>query len=446
MDTKKIFIYALRFFIVAGFCVGLYLLLPHYRYGVVLEYFKHGSGSARYGLVLIILFVFVPLFERFYISGIITLIAVGVIFGPYGLEVIPSHPRGLEVLADMGKIFILFLAGLEVDLNILRRQAGKTAVFGFLTFALPFAGGYLAAHLFGYGAVTCILTGSLLASHTLLALPLIQKRGLLKEQFAVVAIGGTVLTDVAAMLVLAVCLFMHAGQFTAANLLEYVLHLSLYCVVVIGGIYWAGESYFHRGKNELESAIFVLMSLVVASLGAELVRLESIVGAFLCGLAVNGAALNERVTEKLHFVGNLLFIPMFFIYTGFCLDVPAFRSAVSTHPGIVLAFIAALVGGKFLAAFVFGSCFRCGRQQALALWSLSLPQVAATLAASVVAYQAMNAQGQRLIDSRILNVIIVLVIVTCFLGPFLTDIYTRRIMHRPPAGPGPDACAPNAAD
>lgn len=439
MDTKRTTVYVLRLLILAGAVAGICLLFPHYRPGIALEYFRQGTGNDRLVIFFLLLFVVVPLLEKFYISGIITLIAAGLLLGPNVLAVIPAHPEALGVLADMGKIFILFLAGLEVDLKILRREAGRSFVFGILTFSLPFAGGYLTGRLFGYGTVSSVLIGSLLASHTLLALPILQKRGLLKDQFAVVAIGGTVLTDILAMLVLAVCLFMHAGQFTAANLLEYVLHLALYCVVVIGGIFWAAESYFRRSKSQIQGAMFVLLALLVAGIGADLIGLESIVGAFLCGLAINGAALNSGVTEKLHFVGNLLFIPMFFIYTGCNLDLPAFRSAVVENQGIVIAFIAALIGGKFFAAFIHGTCFRYRREQTLALWSLSLPQVAATLAASVVAYEAVNAQGQRLIDGTILNVVIVLVVVTCFLGPFLTDVYSRKVAKTLPAGSGEGA-------
>jgi Kef-type K+ transport system membrane component KefB len=439
MDKKRKIVYALRLLILAGAGAGLFLLIPHYQPGIALNYFRQATGNERLVLFFLLLFVVVPLLERFYISGIITLIAAGFVLGPHVLAVIPAHPEALKILADIGKIYILFLAGLEVDLKILRREAARTFVFGILTFSLPFAGGYLAGRMFGYGTVSAVLIGSLLASHTLLALPILQKRGLLKDQFAVVAIGGTVLTDILAMLVLAVCLFMHAGQFTASNLLEYVLHLILYCVVVIGGIFWAAESYFRRGKSEIQGAMFVMLALIVAGLGADLIGLEAIVGAFLCGLAINGAALNRRVAEKLHFVGNLLFIPMFFVYTGYSLDLPAFRSAIVENPGIVIAFIVALIGGKFLAAYIHGTCFRYRREQKLALWSLSLPQVAATLAASVVAYEAVNAQGQRLIDGTILNVVIVLVIVTCFLGPFLTDLYSRKIAQTSSAGSADDA-------
>jgi Kef-type K+ transport system membrane component KefB len=427
MNKNKIITYFFHLLIVAGFIVGLSILVPHYRFGMILEYFRNGGPSERFILSLFILLVVVPSLERFFISGIITLIVAGVIFGPYALKVIPQNPETLQFFANIGKIFILFLAGLEVDLNILREKALRTFLFGMLTFSLPFSGGFLVGKFFGYGLNACILIGSLLASHTLLALPLIQKRGLLKYEFASVTVGGTVITDILAMLVLAVCLFVHAGQFTAANLLQYVFHVLLYCVVVIGGIFWAGETYFHRQKDEVLSAAFILMSLVIASLAAEAIHLEAIVGAFLCGLAINGAALNRVVTEKLRFIGNLLFIPAFFIYLGFTLDLPSFVEALIKYPWMGLALLSALLFGKFFAAFPFGMIFRYRIKETLTMWSLTLPQVAATLAATLVAYQALNANGERLIDGQVLNCVLILVVVTCFLGPSLADFFSKSV-------------------
>jgi Kef-type K+ transport system membrane component KefB len=427
MNIKKIINYLFHLLVVVGVIVGLGLLLPHYRIGMLLDYFKSGSAGERFILMLFVLLVIVPLLEKFFISGIITLIATGIILGPHALNVIPKEPVVLDFFADIGKIYILFLAGLEVDLNILRQKAFRTFFFGLLTFSLPFAAGFLVGKWFGYSRNASFLIASLLASHTLLSLPVIQKRNLLKVEFASITIGGTVITDILSMLVLAVCLFIHSGQFTTANVLQYVYHLLLFCVVVIGGIFWLGEAYFHRQKDDVLSAVFILMALAIASMTARVIHLESIVGAFLCGLAINGAALSHRVTEKLRFIGNLMFIPAFFVYFGFSLDIPGFWAAFFKYQWMGLALLSALICGKFLAAVPFGTIFRYRFQETLTMWSLTIPQVAATLAAAMVAYDAIGTDGQRLIDTQVLNGVLILVVITCFLGPFLADIYSKKV-------------------
>jgi Kef-type K+ transport system membrane component KefB len=136
------------------------------------------------------------------------------------------------------------------------------------------------------------------------------------------------------------------------------------------------------------------------------------VGAFLAGLAVNASARDKPASAKLEFLSKSLFIPIFFIVTGFLINPLEFVQGIIDNYPLVAGIIAALLVGKWIAAWVVGRTFGYSRNEQLMVWSLTLPQVAATLAATLVAHDTLGAAGQRLLDDRMLNVVLVLVLVT----------------------------------
>jgi Kef-type K+ transport system membrane component KefB len=169
-----------------------------------------------------------------------------------------------------------------------------------------------------------------------------------------------------------------------------------------------------------------LLIIALAGFGAEAINLEPIIGAFLAGLAINRALSEGEAKEEVEFLGNTLFIPMFFLSIGFLIDVRVFLQTLITKPGLVAGIVGALIVAKFLAALVTQRLFAYSRCQGHLIWSLSLPQVAATLATAIVAYQAKNAAGERLIDEPVVNAVLVLVVVTSIMGPMLTEYFGRQ--------------------
>jgi Kef-type K+ transport system membrane component KefB len=167
--------------------------------------------------------------------------------------------------------------------------------------------------------------------------------------------------------------------------------------------------------------------VAIAAIGAEAIHLEGIIGAFLAGLALNRAVQESPAKHELEFLGNTLFIPMFFITVGFLIDVRVFATTLASHLGLVVGIVGCLIVSKLLAALLTQRAFGYSRNQRLVMWSLSLPQVAATLAAALVAYEAQDAKGRRLIDEPALNSVIVLMVVTSILGPILTEQFGKRL-------------------
>ncbi|MBD2480656.1 cation:proton antiporter [Planktothrix sp. FACHB-1365] len=366
--------------------------------------------------VLLLVILTVPiLFERLKLPGLIGLLVAGVLLGPYGLKILSTELPMMKLLSDIGLLYLMFVAGLEVDIKQFKRRKDRSMGFGFLTFAIPLSAGILVGRLFGWDWNASILIGSLLASHTLLAYPIISKLGVVNNEAVIVTIGATIFTDIGSLLVLAVCIAVHAGDFSIANMAALILALAIYTAVVLFGFDWLGRLFFNKiGKEEGNQFLFVLLVVFLASLGAQLIGVEKIIGAFLAGLAVNEVVGEGAVKEKVVFVGSVLFIPIFFVDLGLLIDLQGFLKSILSF-AFPATIVFALLGSKFLAAFFSKLLYKYTNQELLTMWSLSIPQVGATLAAALVGYKA------QLINEEVLNSVIVLLLVTATLGPIITS-------------------------
>jgi Kef-type K+ transport system membrane component KefB len=181
-------------------------------------------------------------------------------------------------------------------------------------------------------------------------------------------------------------------------------------------------------RNKEGQFLVLLLAVTIAAIGAEAIHLEGIVGAFLAGLALNRAAQHTKAKEELEFIGNSLFVPMFFIVVGFLINVRVFYQTLVSHVPLVSGVVLDLIFAKWIAAFISQKLLGYSRDEGLIMWSLSLPQVAATLAAALTAYEAKSADGSRLIDEPVVNSVIVLMVVTSLLRPILTEVFGKRLV------------------
>jgi len=380
------------------------------------------SPILAFTVLLLVTLTIPPIFERLRLPGLVGLIVAGVFLGGNGLQVLSADDEAMKLLTDIGKIYLMFVAGLEIDLEQFRQTRNRSLTFGVATFLVPLITGITIGQIFGYGINTSVLIGSLLASHTLLGYPIVQRLGVVKNEAVTVTIGATIFTDIAALLVLAICISIHAGEFSTTSLIIQLSVLAIYAVVVLFGFDWAGKEYFRRtGDEESNQFLFVLLAVFLASVGAEAINVDKIVGAFLAGLAINDVVGRGPVEEKIEFVGSTLFIPFFFVGTGLLLDVPAFIENLTTNLGLTLSIVAGLIGSKLLAAIATKGIFRYSWNETLTMWSLSMPQVAATLAAALAALQV------GLINDAVFNTVIVLMLVTSLVGPLVTERFAPKL-------------------
>ena len=378
-------------------------------------------GLVKFAIAMAVIVGVPPLARRARFPVVVALLLTGVVIGPYGIDVVGQNRPVADFFAELGKLLLMFFAGLEIDLDRFRQAQRKTIIFGLWTTGLPLLLGSAVGFLFGYGPVTAVVLGSLLASHTLLGMSIVRDLGAAGLEPMTITVGATVISDTLSLIVFAVCVPTWQSGFSLSGLALQLIEIAIFVPLILLGVGRLG-AYLLSKVEEDEDAYFILMLAILAVAGilAASINLPGIVGAFLAGLAVNTAAQATPAKQKLEFFGNSFFIPIFFIVTGFLIDPLAFYHSISTNFPLAAGVISALLLGKWIAAQIVGRAFDYTPAARKTMWSLTLPQVAATLAAALVAFNTFDPAGQRLIDTRLLNVVLVLMLTTAILGPVLT--------------------------
>jgi Kef-type K+ transport system membrane component KefB len=362
--------------------------------------------------------------ERVRLPGLIGLIAFGMVLGPGGTGVLPEEPI-VSMLGHIGLIYVMFIAGLEIDLDLVGEHRREAAAFGGISFAataLPAFGGAL---LLGFDVMAAVLLGTLVASHTLLAHPILMNLGLVRRLPVVTAVGGTLITDTLALVVLAVVVSLHGPADGPLSWLLPLAGLALIAAVAWWGVPRLSQILFASPRlTRPERALFALAVLMVLATAAELTGTDKILGAFIAGICLNRAlGRHERLREHIEFVGRMLFIPFFFIWTGTLLEFAAFTgsSMVWLVSGLLLG---AVLAGKTAAAWIVGALFDYRHRARWLMAGMTFPQAAATLAI------AITAEELGILDDTVIDGVIIVIVVTCVLGPVMTSWTGRRIARR----------------
>ena len=275
-------------------------------------------------LIMSIILITPLLSERVKIPGIIGIIIGGMLIGPHGFGLIEAGDR-MEFLSTIGLVYLMFSAGLEVDINQFLRVRGRSFVFGFFTFLLPQLMGMGLGYILGLEPLGMILLGSAFASHTLIAFPILTRLGITRNEAIAVTTGATVLTDIGAFIVLAVVLGAKTGGLQISYFVQLFLLLSVFTALIIFGLPRLGKYFFQRFSGRSIEFQFIIVVLFVAAFGAELIGVHEVVGAFLAGLAINATLpRHSPVTGHVLFMGESFFIPVFLLYSGMITDPLSF--------------------------------------------------------------------------------------------------------------------------
>lgn len=381
--------------------------------------------------------------RRCNLPDVVGLILAGIILGPFVFGLGRGEGAIISTFSEVGKLLLLFFAGMEIDLVLFGKSRWRTSFFGIATLLVPLMVGTFLGFAFGYSAVSAILIGSLLASHTLLGFPIVQRYKLMHNEPVIVTIGATIFTDTVSLVILAICVSIHTMGFQPVNTAWQIIQIILYIFIVLVGLSKIVRWYFKKYNPDQEIQMLILLLIVMtAAMLAELIHLESIVGAFMAGLAVNRCLRGTKTHEHLEVLGKTLFVPAFFLSIGLSLDLPKIWDSLVQHFWFVISLSAGLISAKFAAAWVTGAVFKYGKYEWLNMWSLSMPQVAATIAAALVAFNSLDSSGNRLIDQNVLSGVLVMVVITAIGGPILTEIFSKRINAE---SDGPKNCQVNAS-
>ena len=376
-----------------------------------------------FSLILFIILLSPILLRRINIPGIIGLIISGVVIGPHGLNILEKN-SAVDLFSTIGLLYIMFIAGLELDMNEFKANRNKSFLFGFLTFIIPLAIGIPVCQFFlGYDFMASLLTASMFATHTLVAYPIVSKLGISKNQAVAITVGGTILVDTAALIILAVIVGASDGGLTQDFWIRLGVSLAIFSAIMFLLIPRIAKWFFHHLESEKHSHyIFVLSVVFFAAFLAEVAGVEPIIGAFVAGLALNRLIPHSSaLMNRIEFIGNSLFIPFFLISVGMLIDISAILSGPTA---LIVAGTLSVVGlfAKWVAAFFTQISFKYSAAQRQLIYGLSSARVAASLAVILIGYRA------GIVDENILNGTIILILVTCIVSSFVTERAAKKIV------------------
>lgn len=385
-----------------------------------------------FSLVLFIILFAPILFNRIKVPHIIGLILAGVIVGPYALNLL-RRDASIVLFGTVGLLYIMFLAGLEIDLTEFKKNRNKIIVFGLATFLLPLAAGVTASYyILGYNFLSSLLLASMFSTHTLISYPIVSRYGVVKNRAVSLTVGGTMITDILALLILA-----GVAGLTKDEVSSYFwLTLTISSLVFVGIVFFIFPIiirwFFKRFDDSVSQYIFVLAVVFLASFLAEAAGVEAIIGAFFSGLVLNKfIPHSSALMNRIEFVGNALFIPFFLISVGMLVDVTVLVKGFGALKVAGVIITVAIVT-KYIAAMITKKLFRLTSSEGLMIFGLSTSHAAATLAIILVGYNIIigeTATGEpiRLLNEDVLNGTILLILVSCALGSFAVQKAARQI-------------------
>jgi Kef-type K+ transport system membrane component KefB/nucleotide-binding universal stress UspA family protein len=372
-------------------------------------------------LTIMAVLLITPLISEWvHLPGIVGLIAGGMLIGPYGFNWL-NNSSSIEMLSTIGLIYLMFSAGLEVDLHLFKRVRNRALVFGLLTYSIPQLLGFAFGRLLGMGWLGALLLGSAFSSHTLIAFPILVRLGVVRNEAVSVTVGATVFTDIAAFIVLAVALSLQQGEFSSSYFLRLFGELAIFATLVLWGLPRLGKFFFKHFHGPAVEFQFVLVVLFVTAIMAERIGVHAVVGAFVAGLAINATLpRHSAITSRVLFVGESLFIPIFLVHSGMITDPRAFLTSRDTIlVGIGVSIIA--YSSKLAAAWLAGRLFKYSNAETWTTWGLSQAQAAVTIPTLLIGLQT------GLFQKTLFDAAIMMILFTSITSPLIVQRYGRKI-------------------
>ena len=377
-------------------------------------------------VLMIILFAPIVL-GRLRIPHIIGMILAGVVIGKYGFNIL-ERDSSFELFGKVGIYYIMFLAGLEMDLENLKKNLLKALVFGVLTFCIPFAMGmWVGMNVLGFGVGASMLLSSIFASHTLVAYPIVGRYGMTRHASVSISIGGTMFALTVALFILAGISGMYRGELDSGSWIWFIGKCVGYCVFVFLVFPRFARWFFRTYEDNVMQYIFVLALVFLSAALAELAGMEGIFGAFLAGLVLNRLIPHvSPLMNRTEFVGNALFIPYFLIGVGMLINLGALFHGGETIKVVLVMVIVATVS-KWIAAWLTQLVYRMSKASRQMLFGLSNAHAAGALAMVMVGTKIELEPGVFLMNEDMLNGVVIMILFSCIISSVVTEHAARTM-------------------
>lgn len=373
-------------------------------------------------LVLIIILLGPLVFTRLKIPPIVGMIIAGMAVGPYGFGLL-ERDASFKIFGEVGILYIMFQAAVEIDMFHLKQQYQRGILFGLLSFILPLALGVVVSHYaFNVGWDTSLLLASMYSSHTLVSYPVVSRFGLQNSRGAVIAVCGTIVAVMLALLVLAgVVQTREAGAFEPLGILKLLFFTGIYCVAVGYSFPYITRRFFRKNSEPVPQFIFILALVFVASRLAGVIGLESILGAFYAGLILNRMIPGRsNLMKNIRFVGDSIFIPYFLIGVGMLINAGVvFKSWQVIWMATLMTGVA--LSTKWLAAKIATLSFKLDKEDGHLMFGLTSGKAAATIAAVMVGY------SHGMLTENLMNGAVVMILLCCIVASIVTERAGKNI-------------------
>ncbi|MCF8215619.1 MAG: cation:proton antiporter [Chlorobium sp.] len=386
----------------------------------------------QFSLILFII-LFVPFFlKRLKIPSLISLIIAGAVVGPNGLNLM-LRDSSIILFGTVGLLYIMFLAGLEIDVADFKKNSGRSILFGFYSFLISFfAGVFVSLFFLNFSLLPSLLIGSIFSSYTLIVYPIISKYGIARDKSVGIAVGGTMITDTLALLVLAVVAGSTSGQLGMAFWIRILIGITLFSVIVLLLFPVIARWFFKRFDDNVLQYLFVLGMVFFAAFLAEAAGVEAIIGAFLGGLALNRLIPHTSpLMNRIRFVGNAIFIPFFLIGVGMLIDARAFFKDFETL-NVALVIIVAAGSANYLTALITQKIYGFSVDQRRVIFGLISAHAAVALATVLIGYNTitgytLDGVPVRLLEEPVLNATILFILVSCTIATLVGEKGAQNI-------------------
>ncbi|MCH8567826.1 MAG: cation:proton antiporter [Balneolales bacterium] len=383
-----------------------------------------------FAIVMIIILVAPIAVQRFKIPGLVGTILAGTIVGPSVLGLLERDDT-IILLGTVGLLYLMFMAGLSIDLNKFEKNRNKSIVFGLISFFLPqLASIPMGMYILGFSLESSLLLGSIVGSHTLLAYPIANRIGITKNTAVTMAMGGSIVTDTLSLMILAIVANTIAESSGYTFWITFIILVVGYVFVVIFGLPILGRWFFKNVKNQTNTEyVFMIALLFIAAFLADVVGLAPIIGAFLAGLTLNRLVPESgTLMSRIQFVGNALFIPFFLISVGMLVDVSVMAESLDVWiQTAVFSFL--VIFGKSLAAKITQLIFKMTSDEGWTIAGLTIPQAAATLAVTLVGFEI------GLLSQTSVNAVVLMILITCLVGPAMVEKFGRNVALKDASAP-----------
>lgn len=376
-----------------------------------------------FGIGLFVILIVPILFSRIKLPGILGLIIVGLIIGPNGFHIV-EREGSIELLGNIGLMYLMFIAGLELDMLNFKKVRNRSIIFGILTFIIPFALGFIVCYYFlHFNMLGSLLVSSMFSTHTLVSYPIVNRYRIYKLEPVNITVGATIITDTLVLLLLIVITSLSTQDLSPLHWLKLTIVILLYFFILLVIYPLVGKWFFRNSKNDsISQFVFVLFMAFLAGGLAIFAGIEPIIGAFLSGITLNKLIPDSSLLKnRIEFVGNALFIPFFLIYIGTFIDLRIFFENFEALK-IALIFTVIALFSKWLAAYTTQKIFRYSSREGELMFGLSASRAAATIAVIMVGFRF------GIVDISILNAAILIILVTCLVSSLATENAAKKIV------------------